>query len=119
MQTSSYKKLIQNFTSPPKEYGEVAFYWRIGEKLTKERLLWQLDQLKDHHICGLQINYCHSDKGGFSYGLPYQSDPPLFSEDRRELFGRFLEEAEKRGMTLSLSDHTLGAAGQRSITFYL
>lgn len=119
MHTSSYKNLIQNFTSPPKEYGEVAFYWRIGEKLTKERLLWQLVQLKNRHFCGLQINDCHSGKGGFLYGLPYQSDLPLFSEDRRELFGRFLEEAEKRGMTLSLSDHTLGAAGQRSITFYL
>ncbi|WP_162463040.1 glycosyl hydrolase [Paenibacillus psychroresistens] len=100
------------FLNPPKGYGEVAFYWWIGEKLTKERLLWQLEQLKDHHITGLQVNYAHSDEGGDSYGYSYPSDPPLFSEDWWELFGWFAEKCGERGITVSLSDYTLCSPGQ-------
>lgn len=64
-----------------KDYGIVPFYWWLGDKLTKERLSWQLDQLEGHHISGLQVNYAHSDQGGPSWGLTCESDPPLFSED--------------------------------------
>ena len=100
------------FINPPKEYGEVAFYWWLGDKLTKERLLWQLDRLQDMDICGLQVNYAHTDKGGNSHGLTYKSDPPLFSEDWWSLFHWFMSEAKKRGMAVSLSDYTLGTPGQ-------
>ena len=101
-----------NFTSVPKGYGEVAFYWWVGDKLTQERLLWQLDQLMDHHISGLQINYCHSDEGGLLWGLTYPSDPPLFSEEWWSLLGWFIGECKKRDISVSLSDYTLGSAGQ-------
>lgn len=100
------------FVNPPQGYGEVAFYWWVGEKLTKERLLWQLDKLKDHPITGLQINYAHSDEGGDSYGLSLPSDPPLFSEDWWELFAWFAEKCGEAGMTVSLSDYTLCTPGQ-------
>ena len=110
--SENYNALIGNFISPPDKFGEVAFYWWIGDKLTKKRLLYQLDKLKNSHVTGLQINYCHTDKGGYSYGLPYQSDPPLFSEKWWKLFGWFMEEAGKRGMSVSLSDYTLATAGQ-------
>lgn len=72
---------LPGFVNPPPGYGEVAFYWWVGDPLTKERLAWQLDRLSDLGISGLQINYCHSDKGGQSWGLTYPSEPPLFSED--------------------------------------
>lgn len=52
------------FQNPPPGYGVVPFYRWMGDKLTRERLLWQLDQLEGHHICGLQVNYAHSDQGG-------------------------------------------------------
>ena len=71
-----------------------------------------MDQLKDNSITGLQINYCHTDKGGESYGLTYPSQPALFSAEWWKLFQWFLEEAKKRDMSVSLSDYTLGAAGQ-------
>jgi hypothetical protein len=86
----------------------VGFYWWLGDPLTKERIAWQLDQLKDKGIAGLQVNYAHSDQGGQTWGLTYPSDPPLFSEPWWELFGWFLKEARKRGMSVSLSDYTLG-----------
>ena len=104
------------FKTPPQGYGVVPFYWWLGDKLTKERLLWQLDQLEGHHISGLQVNYAHSDQGGTYWGLTYESDPPLFSEEWWDLFGWFLQEAKKRGMSVSLSDYTLFAPGQGYFT---
>lgn len=104
--------VLPGFKNPPKGYGEVSFYWWLGDTLTKERIISQLDQLKDRSITGLQINYCHTDKGGATYGLTYPSQPALFSDKWWALFEWFLEEAKKRGMSVSLSDYTLGAAGQ-------
>jgi len=109
---SANMDLLPGFKTPPKGYGEVPFYWWIGDTLTHDRILWQLDQLKERGITGLQVNYCHTDKGGASYGLTYPSQPPLFSEKWWELFRWFLKEAQKRDMSVSLSDYTLGAAGQ-------
>ena len=104
--------VLPGFIHPPKGYGEVSFYWWLGDTLTHERILWQLDQLKDKGITGLQINYCHTDKGGATYGLTYPSQPALFSPKWWELLQWFLKEAKKRDMSVSLSDYTLGAAGQ-------
>ncbi len=103
---------IEHFFHPPDAFGIVSFYWWVGDKLEKERLLWQLDQLAGMDICGLQINYCHRDWGGQIYGLPYESDPKQFTDPWWALFSWFLEEAEKRGISVSLSDYTLGTAGQ-------
>lgn len=104
--------VMPGFVNPPKGYGNVPFYWWIGDTLTKERLLWQMDQLEDMGVTGLQVNYCHTDTGGASYGLTYPSQPALFSEEWWNLFNWFLQEAKNRDMSVSLSDYTLGAAGQ-------
>jgi hypothetical protein len=96
------------FRKPPPGYGEVAFYWWLGDPLARERLKWQMDQLKGKGVSGLQVNYAHSDSGGRSYGLTFTNDPPLFSEAWWDLYGWFLQEAKKRGMAVSLSDYTLG-----------
>jgi hypothetical protein len=104
--------LLQGFKNPPRGYGNVPFYWWIGDTLTRERILWQLEQMEDMGITGLQVNYCHTDSGGASYGLTYPSQPALFSEEWWSLFNWFLQEAKKRDMSVSLSDYTLGAAGQ-------
>jgi hypothetical protein len=109
---SANMDVLPGFKNPPKGYGEVSFYWWIGDTLTHDRILWQLDQLKDKGITGLQVNYCHTDKGGASFGLTYPSQPALFSPKWWELFQWFLKEAKKRDMSVSLSDYTLGAAGQ-------
>lgn len=104
--------MLERFRNPPREYGEVAFYWWVGEPLKKERLLWQLDQLADHHICALQINYCHSDTGGKNYGLTIDSDPGLFTGEWWELVGWFMEKCKKRGISVALSDYTISSPGQ-------
>ncbi len=128
--------VLPGFMNPPPGYGEVAFYWWMGDPLTKERIAWQLDQLQGNSISGLQVNYAHSadraasrlrrtgdtpapsqsssepflrgDKGGLKWGLTCPGGPPLFTEPWWDLFGWFLKEARKRGMAVSLSDYTLG-----------
>ena len=100
--------VLPGFITPPKGYGEVPFYWWQGDTLTRERILWQLDQLADKGISSLQINYSHRDYGGLTYGLSNPSKPPLFSEAWWDLFRWFAAEAGKRDMTVSLSDYTIG-----------
>ena len=100
--------VLPGFVNPPKGYGEVPFYWWQGDTLTHERLLWQLDQLTGKGISSLQINYSHLDHGGLIYGLSRPSKPALFTDAWWDLFKWFSAEAGKRGMTVSLSDYTLG-----------
>lgn len=109
-------ELLKNFKSPPSGYGIVPFYWWMGDPLLKERLSDELDMLAGHNISGLQVNYAHSDVGGRAWGLTYESDPPIFSEEWWELFGWFMSEAKKRGMSVSLSDYTLFSPGQEQVT---
>lgn len=104
--------VFPGFVNPPAGYGEVSFYWWLGDTLTKERITWQLDQLKDKSITGLQVNYAHSDEGGYMWGATYPSQPGLFTKEWWNLFSWFLQEAKKRNMSVSLSDYTLGIAGQ-------
>ena len=79
--------LESKFRTPPSGYGEVPFYWWIGDTLTRDHLEWELDKLSGRHISSLQINYCHRDTGGIIYGLTYPSQPALFSEQWWDLFG--------------------------------
>ena len=105
-------QMLAGFRNPPAGYGVVPFYWWLGDPVTKEKLVYHLEQVKDHHISGLQINYAHSDRGGQSFGLTYPGQPEVFSEEWWELLGWFLQEARKRGIAVSLSDYTLGTPGQ-------
>ncbi len=112
-------EVLPQFKNPPHEYGEVAFFWWHGDKITKEKLLWILGQLEDKHICGLQINYAHGDTGGRRHGLTLKSDPVPFSTAWWELIEWFVGECKKRGMTVSLSDYTLASPGQGFYTDWL
>jgi len=49
--------VLPGFKTPPTGYGNVAFYWWNGDTLTKERLLWQLDELKNKSITGRRISF--------------------------------------------------------------
>jgi hypothetical protein len=104
--------ILKDFDLPAQKYGEVSFFWWQGDPVTREKLEWILQQLKDKDICGLQINYGHSDHGGMQYGLTMASDPRPLSDRWWELVGWFIKECRKYGMSVSLSDYTLGAPGQ-------
>ena len=107
--------LYTNFQTPPKGYGEVPFYWWHGDTLTREHLLDHLDELQGKHISSLQVNYAHSDKGGKSWGLTIKSQPEIFSDEWWNIFRWFAHEAKQRGMTVSLSDYTLGVGQEQYV----
>lgn len=103
------ENLFENFQTPPEGYGEVPFYWWQADTLTKERLLWHLDELSQKKISSLQINYSHTDdQQGYFWGSSYKSQPAQFTDEWWDLFGWFMQEAAKRNMTVSVSDYTLG-----------
>lgn len=107
--------LYANFVNPPKGFGEVAFYWWQGDTLKKERLLDQLNMLQHSKITSLQINYAHDDFFDSDTGARphYKTVPDVMSDDWWALVKWFTEEAGKRGMSVSLSDYSLGI-GQKS-----
>lgn len=104
--------MLEKYTNVPREYGEVAFFWWVGEPLTRERLTYELEQLEGRGVCGLQINYCHSDSGGRIYGLTIDNEPKLFSDEWWELVGWFIGECKQRGIAVALSDYTISSPGQ-------
>jgi hypothetical protein len=106
---------LPGFKNPPKGYGEVPFYWWIGDTLTKAHLTDHLNKLAIKGVSSLQINYCHTDKGGKSWGLTFPSKPAIFSDEWWKLFGWFMKEAKARGITVSLSDYTLGVGQEKCV----
>jgi hypothetical protein len=106
----THEAFVHDFQTPPPGYGNVAFYWWLGDPLTKERLSWQLERLAQmgHGTTGLQINYAHSDKGGLSYGYSMPGDPPVFSDEWWKLVQWYMQETKKYDISISLSDYTLG-----------
>lgn len=62
----SILRLEEKFQNPPRGYGEVPFFWWLGDTLTREHLSWHLEKLKDMHVSSLQVNYAHDDKGASS-----------------------------------------------------
>ena len=74
-----------------------------GWEIHLPRNMMPLQILKDRGISSLQVNYAHSDKGGKLWGLTYKSKPEIFTEEWWDLFGWFMKEANKRGMTVSLA----------------
>lgn len=107
--------VLPGFQNPPSGYGEVPFYWWLGDTLTREHLTGHLDLLKNKGISSLQVNCAHSDKGGKLWGLTFKSKPEIFTEEWWDLFGWFMREAKKRGMTVSLSDYTLGVGQEQYV----
>jgi hypothetical protein len=106
---------LPGFKNPPKGYGEVPFYWWIGDTLTKAHLTDHLNKLAIKGVSSLQVNYCHTDKGGKSWGLTFPSKPAIFTDGWWKLFGWFMNEAKKRGITVSLSDYTLGVGQEKNV----
>lgn len=117
----SANKILENFKNPPHGYGEVPFYWWTGgEELTKERLLWQLDQLSEASVLGLNISYNHTHKVTDStankgkdvlFGVSEPSNPEFMTEEWWDIWNWFSEELGKRNMGLGLDDYVVGHKG--------
>ena len=94
--------LREQFLRPPDEYRPVPFWWWVGEPLTKERLAWQLDQIRSKGVLGAIISYNHN-----SAGLTDAGDPPLFSPEWWDLFRWAVGYCKQHGMKLGFKDYTI------------
>jgi hypothetical protein len=94
--------LLAAFRDPPHTYGPVPFWWWVGEKLDKDRISWQLDQLRSKGVWNAIVSYSHQNDGTTSV-----SDPPIFSDAWWELFRWTVGECKSRGMQLSFQDYTI------------
>ena len=91
--------LLAGFRSPPAAFRPAPFYWWAGESLTRERIAWQLDRLKEKGIRQVIVGYPHGPDGATDPG-----DPPLFSCEWWKLFRWFLSQCREREMTAGFQD---------------
>lgn len=95
---------LPGFRNPPPGYGQVPFWWWTGDPLDEERLLWQIVQLHQKGISGMQVNYAHEDTPGWP---TYAAEPELFSDEWWEVWKFVAGECGKRGMGIGLSGYTI------------
>jgi hypothetical protein len=103
------------FRNPPPGYGQVPFWWWTGDDLDEERLLWQLRQLHEKGVSGVQVNYSHTDGPGWPSD---PKDPPIFSDAWWKIYGRVSEECARLGMGIGLSTYTLDWPNGATNLFY-
>lgn len=103
---------LPGFQNPPPGYGQVPFWWWTGDRLDVDRLTWQLEQLHQKGISGVQVNYAHEDSPGWP---TYAAEPPLFSEEWWKVWSRVADECRKRGMGIGLSTYTLDWPGSTNL----
>ena len=101
------QSLRENFQTPPAGYGEVPFWWWSGDRLDKARLEWQLEQLHNKGVAGVQVNYIRNDLGRGSYN----NDPPIFTPEWWDFYSYASKVAAKYNMGIGLSTYTLDCPG--------
>jgi alpha-L-rhamnosidase/Glycosyl hydrolases family 2, sugar binding domain len=81
--------LARQFRDPPPEYGPIDGWWWEAGRLDRDKLRWQLEELRDKGISGTWF-YAR-----FLYGEPLGSQPPYFSDEWWE-FTRFAAQEHQR-----------------------
>ena len=92
MTTPSYPTLLQLFREPSLDYSDfVTWFWETGE-LDKERLTWQLEELKKKGVGGTWYYPRYLD------GERYGTDPAYFTEEWWEFFRHSVAEHSRLGL---------------------
>lgn len=94
----------EKFQNPPAGFGEVPFWWWTGDRLDRDRLAWQIRELHEKGVTGMQINYAHKDTAGWP---TYPNSPEIFTPEWWEFWAFTAKECEKYGMGIGLSTYTL------------
>ena len=92
MTTPSYSTLRQLFRQPPLDYSDfVTWFWETGD-LDKERITWQLEELKKKGVGGTWYYPRYLD------GERYGTQPTYFSEEWWEFFRHSVAEHKRLGL---------------------
>jgi hypothetical protein len=94
--------MTDDFVQPSSAYGPVPFWWWVGEPLDRERLIWQLDRLREKGVLNAIVSYNHHGDGA-----PNRGEPAVFSSAWWSLLRDILAACRERGMKLSFQDYTL------------
>ncbi len=95
---------FSDFQTPPAGFGEVPFWWWTGDKLDRERLAWQIRELHEKGVAGMQINYAHKDTEGWP---TFPNSPEIFSPEWWDFWTFAAAECGKYNMGIGLSTYTL------------
>jgi len=96
----SISTLRHQFSSPPLEYGPIDCWWWEAAHLDKERMRWQLEEMKEKGVAGTWFY------PRFVFDQPLRSDPPYWTEEWWD-FNRFsVEEHQRLGMYSWFNDWT-------------
>lgn len=86
------------FENPPKQYRPWTVWTWFGSNATEEDLRWELAQMDEHGIGGVEINPIYAmEADNPAEGIVSRE---VFSPAWRKLLMAALDEAEKRGMTV-------------------
>jgi hypothetical protein len=96
--------VLPGFKNPPPGYGQVPFWWWTGDTLNPERLEWQVRELHEKGISGVQVNYSCYDTPGW---LTEYDDPAIFSDDWWKVYSAISGVCGELGMGIGLSTYTL------------
>jgi len=98
--------VLPGFLNPPDGYGPVPIYLWTGDRLTKERLTWQLETLRQGGIRGVTVFY-NPLHPLFNPPRTNPGDPPVFSEEWWKIWDFFSAECSRMGIGAGLLDYTL------------
>jgi alpha-L-rhamnosidase len=98
----SRAEMLSLFKEPPRDFAPIPFHFWNGERLNRERLGWQLEQLSAQGIGGTIVSYTHRPDVSLDPG-----DPAVFSEEWWELFAWFLQKSKSLGMVVGVQDYCI------------
>jgi len=100
------------FQNPPQGFGEVPFWWWTGDPLDRERLAWQIRELHEKGVTGMQVNYAHKDSAGWP---TFPNSPEIFSPEWWDFWAFAAQECGKYGMGIGLSTYTLDWTSSKNL----
>ena len=96
----SERELRRNFADPPAEYGPIDCWWWEAGVLDKERMSWQLQEMKRMGISGTWYY------PRLIYGEALEPTPAYWTEEWWDFFRFSMQEHERLGLVAWTSDWT-------------
>jgi hypothetical protein len=94
----SKDELLRIFHNPPLDYGPIDCWWLEAEHLTKDRMTWQLEEMKAKGVAGTWLYQ------KYVQGQSLGPTPPYWTDEWWDFVRFSLEEQKRLGMTQWCND---------------